>query len=152
MAIVIGIKNIKREITFDAEGDLGEKVPSTFVLVVERPSKPVCKEFSLLFAKFADVLSAVNNADEKQKQSVESFTNNIDEAEQALADFVQKKIAGWQDVMMPDGQPLAFTEENLQSLFNDREARRAVFEDYQELVTGRKKAAEKNLEKQEKAG
>lgn len=149
MPLVLGSKNIKRQIIFDAEGDLGEKVPSSFVITVERPSKPVSKQFSRLFAEFADVLAQRQNDD---SVSVVEFTERVDTAEQALSDFVKHKIQGWQEVMGPDQQPLEFNPENLEALFADRDARRAVFEDYQALVSGRKKEAEENLKNSGPAG
>lgn len=157
MALVIGIKSIKRRIHFDAEGDLGEKVPASFVVIVERPTKSVSKKFSMLFAKFADVLAERQNEQPGESGSVVEFTEKVDVAEQVLSDFVKCKISGWMEVSTVDEESgdvvsMVFNEENLNKLFSDREARRAVFEDYQELVSGRKKEADDNLKKSEKAG
>jgi hypothetical protein len=152
MSLVIGTKNIKRRIVFDAEGDLGEKIASSFIVTVERPSKPVCKEFSVFFARFADVLAERQNDKPGEGGSVEAFTEKVDVAEQALSDFVKGKISGWDEVYAPDKEVLEFNTENLNALFADREARRAVFDNYQELVSGRKKEAAENLKKSEPAG
>ena len=157
MALVIGIKSIKRRIHFDAEGDLGEKVASSFVVIVERPTKSVSKKFSLLFAKFADVLAERKNDEPGEGGSVVAFTEKVDVAEQALSDFVKGKISGWMEVSTVDADSgetvsMVFNDENLSMLFSDREARRAVFENYQELVSGRKKEADENLKKSANAG
>jgi hypothetical protein len=143
MAFVIGKKTIKRRIEFEVEGDLGELEPCSFVLVVERPDKSTSKAFSLLFARFADVL-AQGKPVEGESFQMEQFTERVDAAEQELSDFVRGKISGWEDVSGPDNQPLAFNADNLDALFADRDARRAVFENYQALVTSRKADAQKN--------
>lgn len=152
MSFIVGKKEIKREIKFDAEGDLGELVPSMFVVTVERPTKPVSKEFSLLFAEFSDVLSAVKNREADEAFSAVRFTQDLDAVEQKLSDFVKGKIAGWDHVMDVNNAPVPFSSENLDQVFADKDARRAIFEDYQQLVSGRRKDAEKNSEKQEGAG
>lgn len=152
MSFIVGKKEIKREIKFDAEGDLGEPVPSMFVVTVERPTKQVSKEFSLLFAGFSDVLSSVRNKDADAEFSAVQFTRKLDEAEQQLSDFVKGKISGWDHVLDTNNAPLPFNAENLDVIFSDKDARRAIFEDYQQLVSGRKKEAEKNSETQDAAG
>jgi len=149
---VVGKKIIKRKIEFDAEGDLGEVVPSMFEVDIERPSKPVSKEFSLLFAGFSDVLSRVANKKEDENFSAVNFTNDLDAAEQKLSDFVKGKISGWNHVYDIDKQLIPFNADNLESVFADKDSRRAIFEDYQQLVSGRKKEAEKNSEKQVDVG
>lgn len=145
MSFVIGKKTIKRRIEFEAEGDLGEKVPSSFVLTMLRPSKPTAKEFSKLFAEFADLLAKQQDDKSEDRISVVAFTEQVDIAEQKLADFVRSKIQDWDSVHDEFKNPLQFSDENLMDLFADIEARRAVFENYRELVAGRKSEAEKNL-------
>jgi len=152
MAFVIGNKTIKRRVEFEAEGDLGEKVPCSFVLVVERPDKPTSSEFSRLFAQFADVLAEGRPSEMGEAFSASAFTDRVDIAEQNLSSFVQSKITGWEDVYTIDKTPLAFNADGLKALFMDRESRRAVFEDYQALVSGRRKDAEKNSGKPDGAG
>ena len=152
MALILGKKTIKRRIKFDAKGDEGDIVPSSFAIEIERPTKAVAKEFSLLFAKFIDLLGDNEKAADDKKVSLVDFTKNMNDVEQELSDFVKDRISNWYDVMTPEQEPLAFDQESLELLFGDQESRRAVFVDYKELVTGHKEQAEKNSKKQVEAG
>ena len=149
MSFKVGSKEIKCKVKFKAEADLDEMVDVSIVIHYKRPTVEEGKQFSTLNAEFADVAKAM--VDDKDT-SVSEASEKINKLEQQMSDFVRTRITGWDDVQDADGSTLVFNEESLGLLFNDRDARRGVFNRYQQLITGRKEQAEKNSEKQEKAG
>jgi hypothetical protein len=150
MSFTIGKKTIKCNVEFIAEGDMGEEVNASIVIVYKRPSVSEGKQFSKLNAQFADAIRAMT--DEGSQASIEARSEKVNSLEQQMSDFVRERITGWERVFGPDMGDLEFNQENLESLFDDRDARRAIFSRYQELVTGRKQAAEKNSESSDAAG
>lgn len=145
----IGKKEIKCKVEFEAEGDFGEMQPVAITIHYQRPTVEEGKKFSKLNAGFADAVKAMT---EDNGSSVEAASEEINKLEQEMSDFVRERITGWNEVQDDAGEPLPFNPENLGLLFNDRDARRGVFNRYQQLITGRKEAAAENLKEQEQAG
>ncbi|MDH5612221.1 MAG: hypothetical protein OEY66_07175 [Gammaproteobacteria bacterium] len=150
MSFQIGKKTIKCNVGFKAEGDLDEQVDVSIVLVYQRPSVKDAKEFSKLNAEFADAVKSLSapGADTSMVETSEA----INAIEQKMSDFVRIRISGWDKVQGGEGEALAFNPENLDLLFNDKDARRAAFTRYTDLVNGRKKEADENLKKSEATG
>lgn len=145
----VGGKEIKCKVKFKAEGDFDEMVDVEITIHYKRPTVEEGKQFSKMNAEFAD---AVKSMVGDESASVADTSDKINELEQKMSDFVRTRITSWADVHDADGNPLPFNEENLLLLFNDRDARRGVFNRYQQLITGRKEQAEKNSGKQDEAG
>lgn len=150
MSLKIGKKTIKCKVEFVAEGDLGDSVDASFVIIYKRPSSKEGKDFNALNAKFADEIAVMT--DKESQLSITDRSESVNKAEQEMSDFVRERITGWEQVFDDENESLAFSDEALSLLFDDREARRAVFNRYQGLVSFRKKEEEKNLEKQGKDG